>query len=520
MTAVRGTAIATPHHLATEAGAATLADGGTAVDAALTAAATLCVTYPNNVALGSDLVALVRSPDGRTTCVNATGPAARGLTLEDLRARHGDAMPVRGPDTITAPGAVRGWAALHALGGTRPWAELLAPAIGLARDGFAVPRSVAAAVLDEWDALVADPGCAALFAPGGIRVAEGETLRQPRLAETLEALANGGAEEFYTGALARAWVAGLQGLGSALRIDDLAAYDVEIGPPLAGEVGGRTILTSPPNTQGFSLIRSLAALDRLGVREISGGLDGDTAVALARVLADSNRARDAWLTDPRRSGIGVRQLVDPESRPGSDGNPRHPATGDTIGIAAVSADGWAVSLIQSVFHGFGACVLEPGTGILFQNRGTSFELDPRSPAAFAPGMRPPHTLMPVLVDSGSRLERVSATMGGQGQPQIHTQILLRAFGGASPAEAVAAPRLVVGVQDAGDSRSTVTVEADLGDAPITALEAAEELHVRVVAPHSELLGHANLVGVAADGSLRAAADPRSDGSAVVTGVPE
>ncbi len=500
--------IATPHVLATDAGAAVLADGGTAVDAAIAAAAVLCVVYPNNVALGSDLVALVALPDGRLRCVNASGPSPAGLTLAELRSRYGAALPLRGADTISVPGGVRGWGSLLDLAGSRPLDELLGPAITAARSGVPVARSVGAAIRDEAVDLDQDAGCRETFLPSGHGLEVGDLLAQPRLADSLEALAAHGVDEFYTGDLATTWLAGLRKLGSALRLDDLESFRPEIGAPLTASAFGFDIHTSPPNTQGFALLRTLTSLPS------EGGLDPDPAV-LARAFLAANDARDAWLADPRQAQVDLRRLLT-ATPPRLDARAVVPH-GDTVGISTVSADGCAVSLIQSVFHGFGSCVLEPASGILFQNRGTSFSLDPSSPNVFAPGKRPRHTLMPVVVTRpDGRLAWVSSTMGGQGQPQIHSQVLLRAMAGADPAEAVAAPRFVVGQQDDGDLTNTVTVESDAPAPVLAALAADPVFEITSAPPHDELLGHANLIALD-DGAVSAGSDPRADGSAVVLG---
>jgi gamma-glutamyltranspeptidase/glutathione hydrolase len=188
--------------------------------------------------------------------------------------------------------------------------------------------------------------------------------------------------------------------------------------------------------------------------------------------------------------------------------------GDTVGIAAADGDGWAVSLIQSVYHAFGSGLIDPQTGILFHDRGTSFSLAAQSPNVLAPRKRPLHTLMPVIVTQNGELRHVLATMGGQGQPQILTQVLLRMLEGASAADAVAAPRTIVGHQALGCTEDSVVVEADVDTAAVASL-LASNLEIVEMPRHSEALGQTNVVKVGADGQLTAAADPRADGSAVV-----
>lgn len=507
-TSVQPGAVATSHHLATEAGAAALRAGGNAIDAAIAAAAALCVVYPNNVALGGDLVALVRSPDGEIRFVNATGRATAAETLDALRERHGDALPKRGADTITVPGGVRGWQALAELGGRLGWADRLEHARRYAHDGVPTATSVARAIRDDRSALDADPGCRALFLPGGDPLAEGEPLVQPALADTLDRLAANGPDEFYTGEVAARWIAGLAALGSRITAADAAGYRPVVEAPLRTEALGVEVVTAPPNTQGFSLLRTVRAVESEGLADPLGA----DAARLAASFHAANRVRAAWLCDPDVAPLDGPALIEVDAP--AEASDARPASGDTVGLAAVSADGWAVSLVQSVYWAFGACVLEPGTGILFQNRGTSFSLDPTHPAAFGPGLRPPHTLMPVLVLRDGELLQAQATMGGQAQPQIHAHLLLRTLAGASAIEATSAPRWVVGVQDDGDTASTVTVEADVAEPARRALEAADGYAVKAVRPRDEGLGHSNLIRVTPSG-YDAASDPRSDGSAVI-----
>ncbi|UOQ61810.1 gamma-glutamyltransferase [Leucobacter rhizosphaerae] len=501
-------AIATSHHLATEAGAAVLEAGGNAVDAALAAAATLCVVYPNNVALGGDLVALVRSPDGEVRFLNATGTAPSGQSLDVLRERHGDTLPLRGIDTVTVPGGVRGWQALHEFAATRSWAEHLAPAIRLAEEGFPNSRSVAAALVEAEPSLAQDPGARDVFYPGGTPLAEGAELRQPALARSLRLLAERGADEFYAGELADRWIAGLAALGSRITRDDTVAYRPVWGAPLVGEFAGLRILTGPPNTSGFMLLRALNA--------VAAGIDdplGAGAGALAAAFRASNAVRAAELADPAFGGLSGEELVAlPDPIDPRAGAPK--ASGDTVGFSAISADGWAVSFVNSVYWDFGSHILEPESGIIFQNRGTSFSLDPASPNAFAPGKRPRHTLMPVLILDGHDVAWVPATMGGAAQPQIHTQLLLRSLAGATPHDATHAPRWIVN-EDTGSGPVTVTAEADVPQIARDAIEAAG-FSVEIVPRYTEDLGHSNLIRVVLDG-YTAASDPRSDGSALVVG---
>ncbi len=509
-------AVATPHATATRSAERAFERGGNAIDAALAAAATLSVVYPHNVSIGGDLIALVRDPEGAVRCLNASGPAAHAVDANALRAVHGDALPYRGIDTVTVPGAVRGWERLHRLGARRPWAEVFGDAVGAAGEGVPVARSLAAAFREEEAAIRFDPGFRDVFLPDGRLPEEGDLLVQPALAATLDALREDGAAALYDGRLTQAFVAGLAAAGSRISAADLLLFHPEAVDPLETEFGGYRILTSPPNTHGFVLLRVLREIERDGIEDPLGSGFGDV---MERFLA-ANLVRDEQLADPRSTGGGLAALFDDAPRaldePVSPGFRR--PRGDTVGIAVSDSSGWSVSLIQSVYHAFGSAVVEPSTGILLHNRGTGFSLDPESPNALAPGKRPLHTLMPVLVTEGDDVRFVSATMGGQGQPQIHAQVLLRAMAGACASDAVAAPRAIVGPQRDGDRPSDVYVEQGVSDAARAAL-ASTSLHIVETPDSSELVGHANLVVAAPDGRLDAGSDPRSDGAASVRSYP-
>ncbi|MCW2519973.1 MAG: gamma-glutamyltranspeptidase [Mycobacterium sp.] len=514
---MRQAALATPHALATEAGISAYRDGGTAIDAAIAAAAVLTVVYPHNVALGGDLIALVRTPDGVVQCVNASGWAGAAVDAAELRARYGAALPVRGVDAVTVPGGVRGWDGLCQFGSRLDWARLLESAEVAARTGAPVSRSLANHLTDAENAdLFGAAEFDSVFRPHGRALGQGDVLTQEALADTFATLRRSGVDDFYEGALAARTVAYLRGRGSSLSGADLAAFQPETTAAISVDFGGLTVLTSPPNTHGFLLLRALRAIDALGIADALGSGMGD----LLRVFHHGNVLRDTLLADPRHAEVNVAMLVEhglgeqtdlDAGRAGSAEVPR----GDTVGVAAADSDGYAVSLIQSVYHAFGSGLIDPATGILFHNRGTSFSLDPASPNVIAPRKRPAHTLMPVLTLHHGEVRHVLATMGGQGQPQILGQVLLRALAGASAEAAVSAPRAVVGMQVDGATADSVTVESDVSPSAESAIRASG-LPAKLVPPHTDAMGHTNVVFIDESGSMTAASDPRSDGAAVVT----
>jgi gamma-glutamyltranspeptidase len=492
--------LACPDRRATAAGEAAFAAGGNALDAALAAATTLAVTYPHNCGAGGDLFAVIRRPGRPAVALNASGPAARGVSADEQRTR-GPVMPATGPDPITVPGAVAGWGRLHALGAVLPWADAFAPAIALAQDGFPVAGTLATALAEYGGAIAADPGMAGVF--------DGrERVRQPALARTFEAIAQHGPREAYEGDTAARLAAGLQRRGSRIDATDLAAFHPEETAPLTARFRGLDLLTTPPNSSGVLLLQALAALERAGAPDPLGADAG----RLARLFRGGMAQRAATLADPRHAPfdreawLGDAQL-DALVRHAVGGAPARRAAGDTIGLAAADDSGLGVSLIQSLFGGFGAHILEPETGILLHCRGAAFSLEPGHPNELAPGKRPAHTLLPLVVERDGALQGVLGTMGGQAHPQFLAQVLLRLLGGDDPQTAVARPRWVLGGLDPDRPDTLVQAEPGIADAAVDALTAAG-FDVTTLPGRSEQLGHTQAVW-----ELRACSDPRADGHA-------
>jgi gamma-glutamyltranspeptidase/glutathione hydrolase len=510
-------AVAAAHHLATAAAQTSFGHGGTAVDAAVTAAAVMTVVYPHNVTLGGDLFAVVAAPDGTVTAVNASGPALTGADAGELARRHGGAMPRKGVDSVTVPGGVRGWEALLQLGGRLPWADHFGPARLLAAHGFTVGRSLGRAIAGISPVGDQDEGFNRVFRTGGRGYEAGERLVQPALAATYATLAEDGPGAFYGGPIGAALVACLNRYGSGAAAADLAHFQAELTAPLAGSFAGHTVLTSPPNSQGFILPRALAAIEAAGLAQTAYG------AGLAETLGffgHGHHLRDTVLADPAQAPVDVAALVGGDLGRQGGGRPvsgHAQADGDTVGIAAADSEGWAVSLIQSVYSSFGAEIVDPATGIALQNRGNCFSLDPASPNLIAPGKRPAHTLMPALIQRDGRTTHVLATMGGQAQPQILAQVFLRLLAGESPAAAIAAPRIVIEPATPGEPGGLVTAEAGFDPAALAVARAA--YRVTEVPAFTEAMGHTNVVTLASGVPAAAASDPRCDGAGVVVHVP-
>lgn len=514
-------AIATPHALATEAGGVAFERGGNALDAAIAAAVTLAVVYPHMCGVGGDLFALIQQPEGDAVAVNAGGRAPARADPSAAAAAGGGAMPARGPHTVTVPGAVSGWEALHGLGARLPWPDLFTQAVALAHGGVAVSRSLAVA-LAEADAPrdpPADP-LAAVFSPEGAPLPEGTLLRQPALGATLRQLAAGGADALYRGEVGARYAAGLAEAGVPIDLEDLAAHRAELGSPLRARYRDVDVLAHPPNSQGFVLLEIFAMIQRLGIDPDPLGPD---VVTLARLFRAAGRDRDLHLADPDAMRLHPSTLLEDghlaaladEARGGSsvDAEGGHAASGDTIALVAADDEGRGVSLIQSLFGGFGSGILEPSTGIVAHNRGACFTLDPAHPNVLAPRKRPAHTLLPVLVQRAGRFEAAAGTMGGYGQPQINAMNLIRAFDlGLAPADAVAAPRWLVGGMERGTGGLRVQAEADVPEIVRERLQEAG-FGVDTIGEEDEAVGHAHLIRLGTAGFI-AGSDPRSDGGAL------
>lgn len=520
--------VATPHRLASEAGLAMLRAGGNALDAAIAAVATLAVVYPHMTGLGGDSFWLIYDGvGGRLLGLAAAGRAAAGVDPEAYRARFGARMPVRGgPAAVTVPGTVAGWWEAHefsrsALGSPLAWATLLEPAITHAREGVPVSPGQ----------LRATAAAAALFAesaPEDVRRTfwpvfhparlTGERFVQTALARTLETLAGDGAEAFYRGPLARRLAEGAAAVGSPLRAEDFAAHRAEWVTPLRVPYRGGEAASLPPPTQGFAALAILALVEGFPLAELDEAAYVHVLVEATKLaLAD----RDRWLADPAVVPVPVPRCLDParlarrrvrialdRASPG----PADEAAGDTVAVVAADARGHAVAVIQSLYHEFGAAVIAGDTGVVLQNRGAFFSLDPAHPNALAPGKRPAHTLIPAMYLRGGRPRFVYGTMGGDGQPQTQAALLTRLLDrGDGPQAAVEAPRWLYG-RTWGEPSTALRLEARFASETIAALRARGH-DVRVVEPWSDLMGHAQLVAIDADG-LVGASDPRADGAAL------
>jgi len=490
--------VCAPHRLAAEAGAQALGDGGNAVDAAIAADAVLCVVYPHMTSIGGDLFAIVW-PAGAGSPVGIMGAGRSGslATIEAVHQRGYQAMPARGILTVTVPGTVDAWGRLLERFGTFGLARVLEPAVSIARDGWVVTENLSSSLTQNFGWLHAEPEARRLLPP----LRAGMLLRNPELAESLEEVGRTGSSTFYRGDLARRIVAAIERRGGLVTADDLAAHRSEWVAPIAFGYRGLTVYEMPPPTQGLVAAGIIRRLERLDPAALRPG--PALARELARIRDQVYGLRDRYLSDPERSPVPWQPFLDPDlAVSGGEAIPE----GDTVYLCAADEHGNVVSMIQSVAGSFGSGVIAEGTGILLQNRGLYFSLDPRHVNRLEPRKRTMHTLIPAMASRDGRTPWAAfGSMGADGQPQIQAQVFVNlADARMDPRDAVAAPRVRV-----SPGGAELWVEADY---PGASELARSELPVKLLPARSSEMGHAQALTVDAPAAWRGGADPRADGS--------
>jgi gamma-glutamyltranspeptidase/glutathione hydrolase len=508
--------VTAPHALASEVGLSVLRDGGKAGEACVAVAACLAVVYPHMTGIGGDGFWVIREPDGRVHGIHGCGGAA---AKADLSLYAGlKAVPTRGPLAAnTVAGTISGWAAALE-GGTLPLSRLLRDAIAHARAGVPVTAGGAGIAAAKGDELHDQPGAyAAIFEPEGRPLVQGDLLRQPQLADTLERLTKEGLESFYTGPLAADIAADLAALGSPVSAADLAAHVATRPDPLHVGIGGATLYNSAPPTQGFASLLILALFDRLKAQAADSF---DHVHGLVEATKQAFLIRDTHVGDPAFHDYDWQGLLDdPAALDALAAKidparalpwPQPPQYGDTCWFAAADGEGRVVSCIQSTYHEFGSGLVLPKTGITWQNRGASFRLAASGWNALKPGRKPFHTLNPALACFDDGRIMAYGTMGGEGQPQTQAALFTRyARYGKDVQEAISRARWLLG-RTWGDQSTTLKLEDGFDEALYDALAAAGH-DVERVGPLTATMGHAGAIVRHADGRLDGATDPRSDG---------
>jgi gamma-glutamyltranspeptidase/glutathione hydrolase len=519
----RGVAAA-PHHAAAEAGRAILAEGGNALEAMVAMAATVASVYPHMNHVGGDGFFLVRERSGRVRALMAAGRAGADARVELYRTEGYDTIPERGPlAALTAPSAVAGWKlaleAAKAEGGRMPLATLLETAIRYARDGYAVTRSQARLTAEKLDELKNVPGFAATFLTDGKPPEVGAMLRQGALAATLDHLARAGLDDFYRGDVGREIAADLQRIGSPLTRADLEAARATVAEPLSLAIDAGTLYNVPPPTQGLASLIILGLFARLRVVTPESF---EHVHGLVEATKRAFRVRDRVITDPGRLPAPLppfleAKFLDAEAmkidRRKAAPWPARPGAGDTVWMGAADASGLVVSYIQSIYWEFGSGCVLPATGVLMQNRGASFSLDPRDLNALAPGRLPFHTLNPALALLRDGRVMAYGSMGGDGQPQTQAAVFTRHVLYRDPlAVAIDRPRWLLG-RTWGSAVTNLRMEEGFdGNLIDRLLSAGHDVDV-IDARYSDTMGHAGAVILHPDGMLEGACDLRADGAA-------
>jgi gamma-glutamyltranspeptidase len=513
--------VAAPHRAAAETGRLILAEGGNALEAMVAMAATIAAVYPHMNHIGGDGFFLIREPSGRTRAMMGAGPAGGGARIELYREHGHEEIPARGPlAALTVPGALGTWMlaldAAKAWGGRLPLSTLLAPAVRHAQS-YAVTASQARLTAEKLSELEAVPGFAGTFLVDGKPPQSGATLRQTALAATLDHLGRAGLDDFYRGDVAREIAADFSAIGSPVGRAELAAYRAVVAEPLSVAVRAGTLFNTPPPTQGVASLILLALFDRLRVDEAESF---DHIHGLVEATKRAFLVRDRTVTDPDRLAQPperylAQTFLDAEAlkidRRKAAPWPASSQSGDTVWMGAADGSGIVVSYIQSLYWEFGSGCVLPRTGVLMQNRGASFSLDPQALNALAPGRRPFHTLNPALAVLRDGRVLAYGTMGGDGQPQTQAALFTRHVLYRQPLEAaIDRPRWLLG-RTWGSPRTNLRLEARFPASLVEQLADAGHAVEQLGDSYSDLMGHAGAVVAHPDGRLEAAHDPRADG---------
>ena len=466
-------------------------EGGNAIDAAVAADAVLCVVYPHMTSVAGDLTAIVWPTDA-TSPVGLIGAGRSGelATIEAVRSRGHAAMPARGVLTVTVPGTVEAWGRLLERFGTLGFGAVLEPAAALAQDGYLITPQLARALMAAASRLGQEPVAYALYPP----MEAGMLLRNPDLASALREIGHGGINAFYRGAIAEAIAAAVVRRDGFLTRQDLASHRSQWVDPISFAYRDLTVYELPPPTQGLAAAAMLVRLE--------------AGMPFRQARDASYALRDRYITDPDFAVTPAELFLDPRHVPAGRGSARE--GGDTIYLCAADEHGNVISLIQSVAYDFGSGIVAEGTGMLLQNRGAYFSLDPDHVNRLEPKKRTMHTLIPAMAAREGRPWAAFGSMGADLQPQLQAQLLINLVDlNLNPAEAAARPRMAILPDGA-----TIAMEADYPDAARTA---RSDPHVRLMPPKHPSFGHAQALVIDGPGQWRAGADPRSDGSVEYVG---
>jgi len=517
----RGTrgAVVAPHNLAAQAGLAVLREGGNAIEAMVAAASTVAVVYPHMNSIGGDNFWLIAEPGREPVAIMACGGAGEKATAEFYRGHA--SIPPRGPLAAnTVAGALSGWEAALAVsrrwGGRLPLSRILTDAIAYGRNGVPVTVSQHQNTTAKLAELKDLPGYAAQLLVNGEPPPVGSLFRQPTLAATLERLGAVGLDDFYRGEIGAANATELARVGSPVTAADLAAHRAVETAPLSVALRCGSIYNVPFPTQGLASLLILGIFDRLGCVESEGF---PFVHGLVEATKQAFLVRDRIVTDPAYAkedptsylkGAALAQMAQHVNSVTALPWPAPAPGGDTVWLGVIDGQGRAVSLIQSIYWEFGSGVVLQDTGVLWQNRGVSFSLSENALNVLRPGRKPFHTLNPAMARLADGRLMVYGTMGGEGQPQTQAALFARhVLYGQELQAAVTAPRWLLG-RTWGATSTNLKLENRFDPFVLDALRKAGH-DVEVVAPFTDLMGHAGAIIRHPSGVLEGAADPRGDG---------
>lgn len=510
---------ATSHPFATLTAITILQAGGNAMDAAIAACAVQCVVEPGSTGIGGDCFALYAPKGGdRVIAFNGSGRTPAALTLDWFEERGLSDVPRQSPASVTIPGAIDAWTTLHRDHGRLPFADVLAPAIRAAEEGYAITPRVHRDWTLEESLLSSSEAGKSIFLPEGRAPRIGQIHRQPQLAETLRRIASEGRDGFYSGPVAEDMASHLQSLGGLHTLEDFAAAKGEYVTPVTTDFRGYTVHECPPNGQGIIALMIMNILSRFDATHPPQSPDRLHIEIEATRLAYA--ARDSWLADPSTADVPVEEMLSDAladrlaamidlSRALTELPAfEMPLHRDTVYITVVDEERNAVSFINSIFDCFGSGIVAPNSGVVLHNRGQSFSVKRGHPNVVAPGKRPLHTIIPGMVTRNGRTEMSFGVMGGYYQAMGHAHLISKVVDyGMDLQEAIDLPRLI----PVGGSRPLVEAEHTLD--PSTAAELQRRGFELVPSP--DPIGGAQVIRIDWDnGTLTGASESRKDGIAL------
>jgi gamma-glutamyltranspeptidase/glutathione hydrolase len=519
----RKAAVASPNNLATVVGNKILQKGGNAVDAMVAVNSTLGVVFPHMTGTGGDAFWLIYDAEtDKQYVLNASGQSAKHISLEDYEGQ--DSIDDRGPrSAITVPGAVGGWYEAHQRFGKLPFATCLESAIEYARNGFPVSESLAAFSEKKLDILRYYPSTAKVFLKDEVSpYMVGEIMKNPDLADTLEEIANKGSEAFYNGSVTDKICNFLEENRGFLEREDFANYKPEWVDPLTANYRGKTVSAPPPNSEGMATIQILGMLDNIEKEKLYES-PATFINYFTRATALAFQDRKSYLADPAFYDVPTDKLTSDAYLANRADKLVHPmvsspeekidAEGDTTFSCAVDEDGNAVGVIQSLYWEWGSGLVAEDTGILLQNRGTYFSLDPDLREKLEPEKRPGHTLTTSMVVGDDGPELIVGAMGGDGQPQSQATIMARVIDRkVNVQEAIDEPRWLLG-RTWGETVNELRLENRFSDEVLRELKEMGHKDIHFIDGFSDLVGHAQAIQILPD-RIEAAADPRANGLAL------